>query len=257
MDNASSEYFFLTDFLGTHKSHDIQTLFHTIFEPTLALSIAFTKHLAASTTDTYSILLSIRTTQKFAFLLQKRRMPALDGYMNATSMALWPLFQAVMDAQAESLRKFGVPTGGRGRGEVSLAPHIVTVRFAGLLEGLLTLSEEEREDEPLVNRYFPVIKSRCFERVLMSSLGRVRSDFEAFLTKWSASIGDGPRRERFLYNNYSLVKTILSVTPLLVLTLTVENIDGKVADREKEHFNSLVMAFSEAQSPAPNRTQPR
>jgi len=43
------------------------------------------------------------------------------------------------------------------------------------------------------------------------SLGRVRSDFEAFLTKWSASIGDGPKRERFLYNNYSLVKTVLSV----------------------------------------------
>jgi hypothetical protein len=217
VDNASSEYFFLTDFLGTHKSHDIQTLFHTIFEPTLVLSTAFTKHLATATADTYSILLSIRTTQKFAFSLQKRRMPALDGYINATRMALWPRFQAVMDAQAESLRRFGVPTGGRGRGEISLAPHIVTVRFAGLLEGLLTLSEEEREDEPLVNRYFPAIEPNCFDRGLMASLGRVRSDFEAFLTKWSASIGDGPRRERFLYNNYSLVKTVLSVPLLLVL----------------------------------------
>jgi len=57
-----------------------------------------------------------------------------------------------MDAQADSLRKFGVPAGGR-RGEGNLAPHTVTVRFAGLLEGLLTLSEEEREDEPLINRY--------------------------------------------------------------------------------------------------------
>ena len=43
------------------------------------------------------------------------------------------------------------------------------------------------------------------------SLGRVRSDFEAFLTKWSTSIGDGRKRERFLYNNYSLVSTVLSV----------------------------------------------
>jgi hypothetical protein len=44
-----------------------------------------------------------------------------------------------------------------------------------------------------------------------SSLGRVRSDFEAFLTKWSAGISDGTKRERFLFNNYSLVSTILSV----------------------------------------------
>ena len=79
-------------------------------------------------------------------------MPALDGYINSTSMVLWPRLQQLMDAQADSLRKFGVPTGAR-RGEGSLAPHPVTVRFAGLLEGLLTLCEEGREDEPLVNRY--------------------------------------------------------------------------------------------------------
>jgi vacuolar protein sorting-associated protein 52 len=44
----------------------------------------------------------------------------------------------------------------------------------------------------------------------------VRSDFEAFLTKWSASIGDGPKRERFLYNNYSLVATVLEVPPVVI-----------------------------------------
>jgi hypothetical protein len=53
------------------------------------------------------------------------------------------------------------------------------------------------------------------------SLGRVRSDFEAFLTKWSASISDGKRRERFLYNNYSLVSTVLSVCSSSI-QLTVE-----------------------------------
>jgi vacuolar protein sorting-associated protein 52 len=51
-----------------------------------------------------------------------------------------------------------------------------------------------------------------------ASLGRVRSDFEAFLTKWSASISDGRKRERFLYNNYSLVSTVLSVIPVLFST---------------------------------------
>src|SRR5271155_5729136 len=153
MDNASSEYFFLTDFLGTSKSHDIIAVFSYIFEPTMAISSAFTKHIAASTSDIYGILLCIRLTQHFAFTLQKRRMPALDGYINSTNMSLWPRFQVLMDQHAESLRRFGVPSGSR-RGDESLSPLGITQRFAELLQGLLILSEEERDDEPLVNRYY-------------------------------------------------------------------------------------------------------
>jgi hypothetical protein len=153
MDNASSEYFFLTDFLGTSKSHDITSVFTFIFEPTLSISSSFTKHIINTTSDVYGILLCIRLTQHYAFILQKRRMPALDGYINSMNMLLWPRFQVLMDQQAESLRKFGVPTGSR-RGDESRAPHPITQRFAGLLQGLLILSEEERDDEPLVNRSF-------------------------------------------------------------------------------------------------------
>jgi hypothetical protein len=79
-------------------------------------------------------------------------MPALDGYINSTNMLLWPRFQVLMDQHAESLRRFGVPTGSRGRDE-TLSPHAITQRFAGLMQGLLQLSQEERDDEPLVNRY--------------------------------------------------------------------------------------------------------
>lgn len=110
-----------------------------------------------------------------------------------------------MDQHAESLRRFGVPTGSR-RGEESLSPHGITQRFGELLQGLLLLSKEERDDEPLVNRFCSHVTN-----VNIYSLGRVRSDFEAFLTKWSASVGDSRKRERFLYNNYGLVKTVLMV----------------------------------------------
>ena len=79
-------------------------------------------------------------------------MPALDGYINDTNMLLWPRFQVLMDQHAESLRRFGVATGSR-RGDELLSPHGITQRFAALLQGLLILSEEERDDEPLVNRF--------------------------------------------------------------------------------------------------------
>jgi vacuolar protein sorting-associated protein 52 len=203
----------LADFLGMNKSHDINAVFSFIFEPALSLSAQFTKHIITMTTDIFSVLLCIRLTQHYAFTLQKRRMPALDGYINSTNMQLWPKFQVLMDSHGESLRRFGVPTGSR-RTEDSFAPHPISQRLAGLLQGLLNLSEEEREDEPLAN-----------------SLGRVRSDFEAFLTKWSSSISDGKKRERFLYNNYSLISTVLS------------SVEGKIADRENQHFANLVKAF--------------
>lgn len=94
-------------------------------------------------------------------------MPALDGYINSTNMLLWPRFQVLMDSHAESLRRFGVPTGSR-RTEDSLTPHPISQRYAGLMQGLLTLSEEEREDEPLANRYSflmpELIQSRSCEK---------------------------------------------------------------------------------------------
>jgi vacuolar protein sorting-associated protein 52 len=80
---------------------------------------------------------------------------------------------------------------GSRRSDDSVSPHGITLRYSSLALGLLSLCE--RDDEPLVN-----------------SLGRVRSDFEAFLTKWSASLGDN-KRERFLHNNYWFVRSVISV----------------------------------------------
>ena len=79
-------------------------------------------------------------------------------------MLLWPRFQLVMDQHGESLRRYA---SGR-RGDESLAPHPITQRFAELLQGLLLLSEEEREDEPLVNRYvLPYLNLHTMEALML------------------------------------------------------------------------------------------
>lgn len=72
------------------------------------------------------------------------------------------------------------------------------------------LSSEAGDDEPIAN-----------------SLGRLRTDFEAFLTKMSKAVGDARKRDRFLYNNYSLVGTIL------------EGTSGKLAEENRRHFDNL------------------
>ena len=139
-------------------------------------------------------------------------------------MLLWPHLQFIMNAHCESVRALTTalptrpPTSKTEQGKLSAAPHVCTQRFGQLLHGILSLSTEAGDDEPVV-----------------TSLGRLRSEAEAFLTRYSTAFGnDRRKRERFLYNNYSLILTIISDT------------HGKLAAEEQEHFEGLKTAFQEA-----------
>ena len=70
---------------------------------------------------------------------------------------------------------------------------------------------------------------------VVTSLRRLRSEMEMFLVKYSnAWFGkDRRKRERFLYNNYSLIGTIIS------------DATGKLALEQQEHFEKLKTAFQE------------
>lgn len=142
----------------------------------------------------------------------------MEGYIFGTGMTLWPRFQIVMDIHCESLRRATTALPGRPAGSAlsltsssasaqSIAPHHITQRFANFMQGILALSGEAGDDEPVYN-----------------SLGRLRNDFEAFLTKLSKGFAEVKKRERFLINNYSLVATIIAET------------EGKLAEELKEHF---------------------
>ncbi len=223
IDNATAEYTFLTSFFSPALSlATVSRHFHYIFDPTFAVGQALTKTLVAATYDGLGLLLCIRLNQHFAFELQRRRVPAADGYVNATNMLLWPRLQVVMDHQCESVRTLtnSLPAKPGAAASQSAAPHVVTQRFGQLLHGVLALSTEAGDDEPIV-----------------TSLRRLRAEVEAFLTRYSqAWFGkDGRKRERFLYNNYSLILTIIS------------DVDGKLAAEQQEHFEGLKAAFQESE----------
>jgi len=220
VDNASAEYSFLTTFFSPSLSYAvISKHFNYIFEPTFALGQNLTKSLVHETTDGLGLLLCVRLNQHLAFELQRRKIPAVDGYINGTSMQLWPRFQVVMDQHCESVRSAtnGVSSRKPSASESakqSAAPHFMTQRFGQFMQGILVLSTEAGDDEPV-----------------STSLTRVRNEMEAFLTKISKAIGDSRKRERFLYNNYSLILTIIGDT------------EGKLALEQQEHFEGLKKAF--------------
>jgi hypothetical protein len=226
IDNATAEYSFLAAFFSPSLSFAaISRHFNYIFEPTFALGQSLTKQLVADTYDVLGVLLCVRLNQHLAFELQRRRVPAADGYINGTAMALWPRAQSIMDAHCDSVRALTAALPARAPSAASAkaasaAPHVVTQRFGQLLHGILALSADAGgDDEPVV-----------------ASLRRLRNEVEGFLTKASqASFGaDKRKRERFLYNNYSLILTIIS------------DVSGKLAVEQQEHFEALKTTYQEA-----------
>ncbi|KAF3942350.1 hypothetical protein ABW19_dt0209002 [Dactylella cylindrospora] len=223
-ENAASEFSFLTEFFAHKKFDQVSKMFHQIFDPALSAGQAFTKSLVENSLDALGILLCVRLNQQSAFFLQRKRVPVLENYTNGTNILLWPRFQMVMDMHSENLRKSSGSGSGRqssiasaanDMARQSAAPHPLTQKFAQFMHSLLLLSADAGDDEPSTN-----------------SLRRIRTDFEAFLTKLSASISDKHKRERFLYNNYSLALTIISDT------------EGKLASEQKSHFEALMRAFN-------------
>ncbi|KAK5188035.1 Vacuolar protein sorting-associated protein 52, partial [Cryomyces antarcticus] len=176
VDNASAEYSFITEFFSKQSFHAVNRKFAEIFEPTFALGQALTKQLVDTTVDALGVLICVRLNQHFAFELQRRKVPAVEGYINGTNMLLWPRFQMIMDMHCESMRRAASSLSGRSAVSAlsltsspnaqSTAPHQLTQKFANFLQGILALSSEAGDDEPVSN-----------------SLGRLRGDFEAFLTK--------------------------------------------------------------------------
>ena len=228
IDNASAEFSFLTEFFAKLGFHVVSRQFTAIFSPTFELGQTLTKQLISDpNTDALGVLVCVRLNQAFAFELQRRKVPAVEGYVNGTNMLLWPRFQKIMDMHCESLRRATSALSGRStssalaltsnnaQGGASTAPHPLTQRFANFVQAILALSSEAGDDEPVSN-----------------SLGRLRTDFEAFLAKMSKSVVDARKRERFLGNNYSLVLTLVGDTA------------GKLADELRGHFEEMKETYS-------------
>lgn len=240
LDNATAEYTFLASFFTPSLSlARVGKNFNYIFDPTFQLGQNLTRSLASETYDGLGLLLCIRLNQHFAFELQRRRVPAMDGYVNGTSMALWPRLQAVMDAHCESVRSLTSslpqrPLPAATARTTSAAPHVATQRFGQLVHGILSLSGSGDQSQSQQQS-----QGSGDDEPVAASLGRLRSEMEAFLTRYSqvhfGADVKGRKRERFLYNNYSLILTIIGDLG-----------GGKMAAEQIAHFEGLKTAFQEA-----------
>ncbi|KAI1923321.1 Vacuolar protein sorting-associated protein 52 [Ophidiomyces ophidiicola] len=224
IDNISAEFSFMTETFAAKSVQQASRRVVAIFEPIFNLGHNLTKQLIENTADCLGILLCVRLNQQFAFELQRRKVPVADSYINGINMLLWPRFQIVMDMHHESLKRVASSSRGNisalsltGGDKQSLAPHFLTQRFGQFLHSILQLSSEAGDNEPISN-----------------SLGRLTTEFEALLTKLSKACGEAKRKERFLFNNYSLLLTIISDT------------EGKLAEEQQTIVGAGVVGLAVA-----------
>ncbi|CAG8789995.1 8233_t:CDS:2, partial [Gigaspora rosea] len=135
-----SEYLFIVEFFAKDDKPNVdwaKDIFAEIFDTTIKMGLNSTKQYVETTYDAIGILLCIRLNTQFALELQRRRVPALEGYTNQTNMLLWPRFQAIMDTQIESVRK---ATNKLVIKEVH--PHHITRRYGEFSASILILNED-------------------------------------------------------------------------------------------------------------------
>ncbi|RHZ76011.1 hypothetical protein Glove_208g104 [Diversispora epigaea] len=209
IDNASSEYLFIIEFFSKDDKPNVEgakDIFSEIFDTTIKMGLNSTKQYVANTFDAIGTLLCIRLNTQFALELQRRRVPALEGYTNQTNMLLWPRFQAIMDMHIESVRKAANKMTVK-----DVHPHFMSRRFAEFIASISTLNEDY--NDPILN----------------NSLSRLRNELELFLEKMSKSFEDDNKSSLiFLINNYDLIITILSET------------GGKSVEANINHFKELL-----------------
>lgn len=113
-------------------------VFVEVFGRTLKMIQDSVKLYAEASFDCVGILLCLRVNTQHQLIMQKRRIPALDQFLNSITLLLWPRFQSIIDMHVESVRKH---TSGGFFSSVDVQPHFIVKRFAELSLTILTLNE--------------------------------------------------------------------------------------------------------------------
>ncbi|KAF7727175.1 hypothetical protein EC973_007950 [Apophysomyces ossiformis] len=212
IDNASSEYLFIYEFFSrdTNTAADTaKTIFQHIFEATEKVGLNFTKTCVDNSYDAVGILLCIRINTQLALELQRRRVPALEGYTNSTNMLLWPRFQHVMTLHIESIKKMSNSKSVLNAVK-DIHPHHITRRYAEFAASLLILNEGYDD------------------AILINSVKKLRNEFEGLLARMSNEIQDITRRIAFLINNYDLIISVF------------QEAHNRALDSELDHVKQLL-----------------
>ncbi|OAJ41656.1 hypothetical protein BDEG_25222 [Batrachochytrium dendrobatidis JEL423] len=221
LDNACSEYIFTTEFFSkTNTSHPIEVpgvVFTEIFDQTLKMLQATIKAQIDNTFDAVGILICIRINSQNIRIMQKRRIPCLETFLNLINILLWPRFQAIIDMHIDSLRRAAV---NRLLVTKEVHPHYIMRRYVEFSAAILTLNQGY--DDAL----------------LTNSLARLRSEVEVLIQRMAMEFPSRKNRSVFFINNFDLVASILNEYTTASFNHEKEYFDRIVIDHTSEFVDN-------------------
>lgn len=205
MDNASSEYSFITDFFVSPRIKKTDPsgasvageVFSEIFGKTLRSYQEAIKNYIDNSFDAVGMLLCIRVNTQHQLIMQKRRIPCLDQFLNALTLLFWPRFQMIVDLHVQSIKKAAQSAGGLFSGSIDIHPHYITRRYAEFSASILALNEGYND------------------HLLDTSLSRLKLSVEEFIARLAGELNDRKRRLILLINNFDLIVGIFDVSRML------------------------------------------
>lgn len=262
VDSVSSEFIFINEFFvvplhqknqqrrsaarkaapnSSEESRQVETIevvpataiWLEILDPTLKYLVGSIKSWVNQCFDAICILQCIRLNTLNVMVMQKRNIPVLDSFFDAINLMLWPRFQTLLEGHVKSVREADTrrliralfnPAIVQGAtmaqvfesstefeiAEV-LGPHPITRRFAEFAATAIALNDGFND------------------AVLTTSLIRLRSEMENFLTRMAEEIpavaaNSGKQRYRtmFYINNLDLIATVLGNSATLSKACDIE-----------------------------------
>jgi vacuolar protein sorting-associated protein 52 len=200
IDNASSEYVFTSEFFSDPKNPmphaSLESFFSQTFEPTMKFVETMIKSYIESSFDAIGILFCIRINTQNLRIMQKRRLPILDTFLNLLNILMWPRFQTIMGLHIDSLKKADCK-----KLLASKDPnvHFIVRRYAEFSASILTLNQGYEE------------------AMLVNSLTRLRTELESLMYKFAAEFPDKKLALAFWINNLDHVQSILNVLQTLIV----------------------------------------
>lgn len=130
LDSSSSEYIFSTEFFRDQK----------VFQETMGEVVALiSEHLenwVQDITDPVGLFLMIRINYAHQLVMQRRRLPCLDSYLDNVNMVLWPKLKLALDNQLQSLNNAQVSLVKQVSGKVVGGRFVVDAKLAKTVEGI-------------------------------------------------------------------------------------------------------------------------
>lgn len=141
MDTATTEFLFCCDFF------EDEACFRELFSPIVSVVEGDLAQALQDNWDMLSVLLMIRINHAQRQLMNKRRIPCLDDYLDRVQLMLWPRFKVIFDGQLASVKSGAERSLFQDSMNHSPSIHGVAKRYAALASSMFVLMAEYDSDE--------------------------------------------------------------------------------------------------------------